>query len=98
MGYTKITGERNGIRIEQTAFVPVDDNCEIHRIKVTNTSGGSKNINLFSFVEFCLWNAQDDMLNYQRNLNTGEVWKSMATLYIIKQSIGREGITMLSIP
>ena len=42
MGYTKITGERNGIRIEQTAFVPVDDNCEIHRIKVTNTSGGSK--------------------------------------------------------
>ena len=48
MGYTKITGERNGIRIEQTAFVPVDDNCEIHRIKVTNTSGGSKNIKSFS--------------------------------------------------
>ena len=73
MGYTKITGERNGVRVEQTAFVPVDDNCEIHRIKVTNTSGEAKNINLFSFVEFCLWNAQDDMLNYQRNLNTGEV-------------------------
>lgn len=81
MGYTKITGERNGIRIEQTAFVPVDDNCEIHRIKVTNTSGGSKNINLFSFVEFCLWNAQDDMLNYQRNLNTGEVEIDGNTIY-----------------
>ncbi len=23
MGYTKITGERNGVRVEQTAFVPV---------------------------------------------------------------------------
>ena len=34
MGYTKITGERNGVRVEQTAFVPVDDNCEIHRIKL----------------------------------------------------------------
>lgn len=73
MGYTKITGERNGVRVDQLSFVPVDDNCEIHRIRVTNTSGAEKNIKLFSFVEFCLWNAQDDMLNYQRNLNTGEV-------------------------
>lgn len=81
MGYTKITGERNGVRVEQTAFVPVDDNCEIHRIKVTNTSGEAKNINLFSFVEFCLWNAQDDMLNYQRNLNTGEVEIDGSAIY-----------------
>ena len=48
---------------------------------MTNTSGGSKNINLFSFVEFCLWNAQDDMLNYQRNLNTGEVEIDGNTIY-----------------
>lgn len=42
---------------------------------------GPKNINLFSFVEFCLWNAQDDMLNYQRNLNTGEVEIDGNTIY-----------------
>lgn len=73
MGYTVISGERNGIKAEQTFFVPVNDNCEIHRVKITNYSDGDKNISLFSFVEFCLWNAQDDMLNYQRNLNTAEV-------------------------
>ena len=28
---------------------------------------------MFSFVEFCLWNAQDDQTNYQRNLSIGEV-------------------------
>lgn len=73
MGYTVISGERNGIKADETFFVPVNDNCEIHRIKLTNTSDTDKNIKLFSFVEFCLWNAQDDMLNYQRNLNTAEV-------------------------
>ncbi len=81
MGYTKITGERNGIKAEQTFFVPVDDNCEIHRIKLKNTSVATKDFRLFSFVEFCLWNAQDDMLNYQRNLNTAEVEVEGAALY-----------------
>lgn len=81
MGYTKITGERNGVRVDQLSFVPVDDNCEIHRIRVTNTSGAEKNVKLFSFVEFCLWNAQDDMLNYQRNLNTGEVEIDGSVIY-----------------
>lgn len=81
MGYTKIRGERNGIEVQQTSFVPVDDNCEIHRIVVTNKTEGTKNIKLFSFVEFCLWNAQDDMLNYQRNLNTGEVEIKGSAIY-----------------
>ena len=81
MGYTKITGEKNGIKAEETFFVPVNDNCEIHRVKLTNTSGDVKNFKLFSFVEFCLWNAQDDMLNYQRNLNTAEVEIEGSTLY-----------------
>jgi len=73
MGYTNITGERGGIRVSELFFVPVNDTCEIHRIRVKNTSDEKKDIKLFSFVEFCLWNAQDDMLNYQRNLSTGEV-------------------------
>lgn len=81
MGYTIITGERNGIEVRQTSFVPVDDNCEIHRIKLTNKTSKEKNIKLFSFVEFCLWNAQDDMLNYQRNLNTGEVEIKDSAIY-----------------
>jgi len=81
MGYTKITGERNGIKAEETFFVPVNDNCEIHRIKIANTSDAKKDIKLFSFVEFCLWNAQDDMLNYQRNLNTAEVEVEGSCIY-----------------
>ncbi len=81
MGYTKIRGERGGIEVSQTSFVPVNDNCEIHRIAIKNKSCNTKKIKLFSFVEFCLWNAQDDMLNYQRNLNTGEVEVKDSVIY-----------------
>ena len=73
IGYTSISGERNGISVKETFFVPVNDNCEIHRVKIKNISENKKDVKLFSFVEFCLWDAQDDMLNYQRNLSTGEV-------------------------
>ena len=81
IGYTSITGERNGISVNEKFFVPVNDACEIHRIKVKNTSGSKKDIKLFSFVEFCLWDAQDDMLNFQRNLSTGEIEIEGSTIY-----------------
>ena len=73
LGYTRITGERGGLRVESLHFVPVDENAEIARVTVTNTSGVAKTPTLFSFVEFALWNAQDDQTNYQRNLSIGEV-------------------------
>ncbi len=81
IGYTCICGERNGIRAEETFFVPKNDNCEIHRIKIINKEDKAKEIKLFSFVEFCLWDAQDDMLNFQRNLSTGEVEVENGIIY-----------------
>lgn len=73
LGYTRITGERRGLSVETLLFVPLGETAEIQRVTVTNTSDETKNVKLFSFVEFCLWNAQDDQTNYQRNLSIGEV-------------------------
>lgn len=73
LGYTSITGERNGVKVSQLAFVPLKYNGEIHKVVVKNTSSSSKSVKLFSFIEFCLWNAYDDMTNFQRNYSTGEV-------------------------
>jgi len=73
LGYSTITGERGGLRVATTYFVPLDENAEVQRVTVTNTSGAAKHIDLFSFVEFALWNAHDDQTNYQRNLSIGEV-------------------------
>ena len=73
LGYTVITGERGGVRVETKHFVPLGEDAEVQKVTVTNTSAGPKDLTLFTFVEFCLWNAQDDQTNYQRNLSIGEV-------------------------
>ena len=81
MGYTIITGKKNGIRAEQKSFVPMGFDAEVHQISLKNETEGKKDIILTSFVEFCLWNAQDDMLNFQRNFNTGEVEIEGSVIY-----------------
>ncbi len=73
MGYSVFTGKKNNVRAEITAFVPIGSNCEVHKVSITNEGSGSKALKLFSFVEFCMWNAMDDMTNFQRNLSIGEV-------------------------
>ncbi len=73
LGYTKITGLKNGLEAAITYFIPLDQNCEIHRVTVTNRGSQKKQFKIFSCIEFCFWNAFDDMTNFQRNLNTGEI-------------------------
>ena len=81
LGYTVIESEKNGLTASLCAFVPVEDPCEIDRLTLTNVSGGTKTVDLFSFLEFCLWNAQDDASNFQRNFSTGEVEVDGSAIY-----------------
>lgn len=73
MGYTRITGQRGGLEASVLMFVPVDTNAEIHQVTLTNKVEREKSVDLFSYLEFCLWNAEDDQTNFQRNLSLGEV-------------------------
>ena len=81
LGYTVITSRKNQLEAKLEAFVPVDDACEINRITLRNDGVTARSIDLFSFVEFCLWNAQDDQTNFQRNFSTGEVEVIGSTIY-----------------
>ncbi|MCC7206958.1 MAG: glycosyl transferase, partial [Anaerolineae bacterium] len=81
MGYTRITGERNGLAAEMLFFVPLGLNAEVHQVTLRNRSGWPRRFTLFSFLEFCLWNAWDDMTNFQRNFSTGEVEIEGSTIY-----------------
>ena len=81
MGYTIIKGTRNSVEAEVLFFVPVKTNCEVQKLKLTNNSKGNKSLRLFSFVEFCLWNALDDQTNFQRNFSTGEVELKGSVVY-----------------
>lgn len=81
MGYSVISSEKDGLAVEQTSFVPLGSNCEVHRVVLSNRSEAEKDVKLFSFVEFCLWNAYDDMTNFQRNFSIGEVEVIGSTIY-----------------
>ena len=81
LSYTKITGERGGLRAEVLYFVPLGTNAEVHRVTLTNTSKVAKRAKLFSFIEFCLWDASDDQNNHQRNLSIGEVEVDGSAIY-----------------
>lgn len=81
MGYSVFTGKKNDVKTEVTAFVPIGNNCEVHKVTITNEGSDKKDLKLFSFVEFCLWNAMDDMTNFQRNLSIGEVEIEGSTIY-----------------
>jgi cellobiose phosphorylase len=73
LGYTAIKSEYNNLEAEVLSFVPLNENCEVQRVTFRNKSGEAKRFKLFSFVEWCLWNALEDMTNFQRNFSTGEV-------------------------
>ncbi len=81
LGYTKISGVKNKLRAETTYFVPLGKSAEVHFVKLKNLSTETKKFKLFSFVEWNLWNALDDMTNFQRNYSIGEVEVDNSTIY-----------------
>lgn len=81
IGYSRFCSSKDGIAADLLAFVPMDATCEVNRLILTNQTDAPKSLKLFSYVEFCLWNAMDDMTNFQRNLSIGEVEVIGSTIY-----------------
>jgi cellobiose phosphorylase len=81
MSYSKFTGAKNGVRAEVLQFIPLGFWGEIQKFSLKNEGGEAKKLKLFSFIEWCLWNAEDDMTNFQRNFNTGEVEIEDSVIY-----------------
>ncbi len=73
LGYTAIDSTYKGIAAQVRYFAPLGENLEIWQARVTNQRDQPVNLSLFSSIEFCLWDAQDDATNYQRNYSTGQV-------------------------
>jgi len=81
MNYTVIKGEKNGVSASVLYFVPLKTWAEVQKLTLTNNSGEVKKLKVFSFVEWCLWNAASDMENFQRNFSTGEVEIQGSVIY-----------------
>ena len=85
LGTTKIFGSRNGVSAEMLFLVPLGETAEVCRLTLTNESKNEKALRIFSFVEFCLWNAWDDQTNFQRNFSTGEVEVEGSAIYHVTE-------------
>ncbi len=81
MSYTKFKSSKNGVQAEVLQFIPLGFWGEIQKLSLTNNSLEVKKLKLFSFIEWALWNAEDDMTNFQRNFSTGEVEVEDSVIY-----------------
>ena len=81
MGYTRLKGQKNDVSCNVLFFVPQGENLEVQQLTLTNHSQQQKTLKLFSLVEWCLWNAEDDMTNFQRNFSTGQVEVENSVIY-----------------
>ena len=73
LGYSVIEGRKDGVAASQTLFVPQGENCLLLRLRLKNETQEAKTLDIFPYVEFCLWDAMDDSSNFQRNFSIGEV-------------------------
>ena len=81
MSYTRITSRKEGIEASVLFFVPLKSWCEVQKLTLSNTTDKPRCLKLFSFEEWCLWNAATDMENFQRNFSTGEVEIEGSVIY-----------------
>ncbi|MBQ4294830.1 MAG: glycosyl transferase [Prevotella sp.] len=81
MSYTRINSRKNGIEASVLFFVPLKNWCEVQKLTLKNTTSEERSLKLFSFAEWCLWNAATDMENFQRNFSTGEVEIEGSVIY-----------------
>ena len=90
MNYTRITGCKLGVVASVLFFVPLHTAAEVQMLSLANNSNEVKHLKIFSFEEWCLWNAATDMENFQRNFSTGEVEIEQQTSTIYHKTEYRE--------
>jgi cellobiose phosphorylase len=61
LGYSRILGAKGGLEVELLFFVPLGRNEEVWKVTVRNKSKERKAPRLFSYQEFCFYEALNDM-------------------------------------
>jgi len=69
LGYTKIFCEHNGLNSEVLYFVPLKENLELWVLTIENKTKKPRKLDIFSYAEFCLFDAIGDLTDLQYILN-----------------------------
>ncbi len=81
LGYTIISSSFAGIETGIRYFVPLDESLEVWDVRIKNRRAEAVSLDIFSCLEFALWDARDDATNFQRNLSIGEVEVAGGVIY-----------------
>jgi cellobiose phosphorylase len=81
LGYTIIRSVYAGIEAEIRFFIPLGQSLEAWTLTLRNHGAKAADLSLFSYVEFCLWDALEDASNFQRNFSTGQVEVEGSVIY-----------------
>jgi len=81
MGYTVIQSRQHDIESRTRYFIPLHETLEIWETTITNHRKEAAALSLYGAVEFCLWDAQDDAANFQRNYSIGQVEVEEGVIY-----------------
>lgn len=73
MYYTTIRSAYMDLSVSITFFVP-DDNLEIWKMTIRNSSGKVRSLNLFPYVELCLGHALVDLINQPNDQHFNDVF------------------------
>lgn len=77
LGYTKILCEHNKIESEVLYFVPLKESLELWVLTLRNLSNKQRTLDIFSYAEFCLFDAMGDLtdLQYIQNVARTKITK-----------------------
>lgn len=81
LGYTSIRSTMTSLAAQVRYFVPLGETLEIWELSLTNQRAQTASLSVFSAIEFCLWDALDDLTNFQRNLSIGQVEVDDGVIY-----------------
>ena len=85
LGYTRITGQANGVRVSQLMFVPPGEDLEVWQVRVENRADRPRSVRLYSYLEFAFYEALNDMTNLQRTYSIGEVEVEGSAIYHVTE-------------
>ncbi|MEO8398308.1 MAG: glycosyl transferase family 36 [Ignavibacteriaceae bacterium] len=84
-GYSVLTSEYRGIKIEFTIFVPNDNNLEIWDLKIKNNSGEETDLSIFTYFEWCLGSSADHHREFHKTFIVTEFDKKTNSILATKR-------------
>lgn len=70
LGYSRFLSRYGGIRSDMRVFVPIGRPIEFWEIELENATKRRRELSLFSYAEWCFWDMNQDLTNFQYILYT----------------------------